>query len=692
VYGTLSQSNSGRGIAFYRLMAFAIILSNVVFGSLYLFIIEGGNELIWDRVAILTFAVLVFLLGRVGKIQTPTYSLLVSVLFYVNTAHVIWTVYFNNFDGYYYLSLLFTTQACAFSFRDERSTFMYLLFVCVGTLFALFIPHDINYDLIKLFATLTIIISVLQFLSARVKCRFMSDMKMNQELLRSLISKSEDAIFLTGMNGNIFDFNSRAVELFGFERHELLDHDFKLLRKEALSGIEIENGLNELETKRFWSMESTLVKKDKKEIPVRVSITLLKSGMRKYLVYRVMDITELKENEAKIIEARDRAEEAVHAKSQFLAVMSHEIRTPLNGVIATAGMLQQTSLDSEQDEYTSTIKKSGQSLLMLINDILEFSKMENGKMLLDVQQCNLNNAIFDVVDLLRPHAESKGINLIASIDANLPKLLALDEHRLKQIFFNLIGNAIKFTEQGKVEFICECAEKNRDHVTIRFSIADSGIGIPQDKIHLLFQSFTQVDSSISRKYGGTGLGLAISKQLVELMGGKMDVKSVEGKGTTFSFYIKSKIVSADEVKKSAVSHEPEIIADFSQTKVLVCEDNEINQQVLKYILDNLRIQSDLVEDGAQALEACRSKNYDIIFMDMQMPVMDGLTATACIREQLIHQPYIVAITANTFLDDQDRCAQAGMNDFLAKPFELEDLKAVLLKWHRVSGNDVISAA
>jgi CheY-like chemotaxis protein len=243
-----------------------------------------------------------------------------------------------------------------------------------------------------------------------------------------------------------------------------------------------------------------------------------------------------------------------------------------------------------------------------------------------------------------------------------------------------------------VEFICECAEKNRDHVTIRFSIADSGIGIPQDKIHLLFQSFTQVDSSISRKYGGTGLGLAISKQLVELMGGKMDVKSVEGKGTTFSFYIKSKIVSADEVKKSAVFHEPEIIADFSQTKVLVCEDNEINQQVLKYILDNLRIQSDLVEDGAQALEACRSKNYDIIFMDMQMPVMDGLTATACIREQLIHQPYIVAITANTFLDDQDRCAQAGMNDFLAKPFELDDLKAVLLKWHRVSGNDVISAA
>jgi CheY-like chemotaxis protein len=282
--------------------------------------------------------------------------------------------------------------------------------------------------------------------------------------------------------------------------------------------------------------------------------------------------------------------------------------------------------------------------------------------------------------------------LIASIDANLPKFLALDEHRLKQIFFNLIGNAIKFTEHGKVEFICECSEKNRDHVTIRFSIADSGIGIPQDKIHLLFQSFTQVDSSISRKYGGTGLGLAISKQLVELMGGKMDVKSVEGKGTTFSFYIKSKIVSADEVKKSAVFHEPEIIADFSQTKVLVCEDNEINQQVLKYILDNLRIQSDLVEDGAQALEACRSKNYDIIFMDMQMPVMDGLTATACIREQLIHQPYIVAITANTFLDDQDRCAQAGMNDFLAKPFELEDLKAVLLKWHRVSGNDVISAA
>lgn len=692
MHGTLSQTNSGRGIAFYKIMALAVVLSNIIFGALYLFVLSSGNELFWDRLVICIFGILVFLHGHSSKISTSRYAALVSVLFYVNTTHVIWTVAYNDFDGFYFLSLFIITQACAYSLRDERATFWYLLYMCVMTFAGLLIFSDTDSRLTSSYAVIIILISVLQYLASRIKCKFMRDMKMNQEMLQSLISKSEDAVFLTDMNGNIFDVNFRVTELFGYDRNEIINRDFKILRKNTLKENDIESGLSELELKKFWTTEAILIKKDRKEFPVRISITLIKSAMKKYLVYRVLDITSVKENEAKIIEARDRAEEAVLAKGQFLAVMSHEIRTPLNGVIATASLLQQTELDVEQEEYSSTIKKSGQSLLMLINDILEFSKMESGKMLLDPQFSRVDEAIFDVADLLRPHAESKGVKLEVNLSSNVPQFMMFDGYRLKQILFNLVGNAIKFTDHGKVEISIECKQILHDEVTLLFKVIDSGIGIPKEKMHLLFQLFSQIDSSTSRKYGGTGLGLAISKQLVDLMGGHFEVDSNEGIGTTFSFYIKGKVTNEMEMH-----HETEALIDMSKIdfhsiSVLVGEDNEINRQVMKFILESLNIKSDFAANGELAIEACRNLDYDIIFMDMHMPIMDGLTATKVIRESMVHQPHIVAITANTYEDDRLRCAEAGMNDFLAKPFEPEQMKVLIAKWYLSSGRDVYSAA
>jgi PAS domain S-box-containing protein len=692
VHGTLSQNNSGRGIAYYRLLASATAFSNVVFGILYVGVLPYSHELFWDRLTIFLFAITVFLIGLRKNVEVTNYTYLVGILFYLNTTHIVWTVANNHFNGIYILSLLITSQVYAYSYRNISEAFWYLLYMCVISLTALFVFEPIALQTHGVYATIIIMISVLQYLASRVKCKFMEAMKMNQDLLKSLISKSEDAVFLTDMNGNILDTNYRVQELFGYDRSEIIDRDFKVLRKYALTSDEIENGLSELETKKFWTSVSVLVRNNGDEVPVRISITLIKNAAKKYLVYRVMDITAAKLNEAKIIEAKDKAEEAVRAKGQFLAVMSHEIRTPLNGVIATASLMQQTSLDAEQEEYALTIKKSGQSLLMLINDILEFSKMENGKMVLDPHDFKVDDAIFDVADLLRPHADAKGIDLEVSVGNSVPAYMNLDGHRLKQILFNLAGNAIKFTEHGKVEVSCECIKTIHKEVQLQFKVKDSGIGIPKEKMHLLFQSFTQMDSSTSRKYGGTGLGLAISWQLVEMMGGHFEVTSEVGVGTTFSFCINGTVAENVEINSSISPKEMNPNLDLSSLKILVGEDNEINRQVLKFILESMRIKADFAEDGLQVLNACREKDYDIIFMDMQMPEMDGLDATLYIRSNFQHQPHIIAITANSFEEDKKRCSDVGMNDFLAKPYEPADLKSILAKWYLNSGKDVHTAA
>lgn len=673
-------------------MALCGIMSNVVFGILYVVVLRDGKELIWDRFLVLAFIMVVYLLGYSSKIATATYASLVSLLFYVVTSLCIWTVAYNHFDGFYFLSLFITTQACAYSFRDEHSTFWFVLFVCLATLAGLFFISEIDFHRVGIYSVVIVLMSVLLYISSKVKCKFMREMKMNQDLLRLLITKSEDAVFLTDMNGNIFDLNPRATELFGFQREDLLNRDFKLLRKNSLSGSEIECGLAELETSKFWSMETILTRKDKSEVPVRISITLIKNAQKKYLVYRVMDITTTKAYEAEILEAKDRAETAVKTKGKFLAVMSHEIRTPLNGVIATTSLLQQTSLNNEQQEFAGTIKKSGQSLLMLINDILEFSKMESGKMLLDPQPCQIDELILDVANLLRAHAGDKGIELIVNVDSKIPAHMLLDGHRLKQILLNLAGNAVKFTSHGKVEISCELHQMLYEEVTLLFKVTDTGMGIPKDKMHLLFQSFTQVDSSTSRKFGGTGLGLAISLQLVELMEGRIEASSIEGQGTTFSFTIKGHAIQGYRVIEKAETELKSDHVDFSSIKVLVAEDNEINQQVLRFILESIHLKADFVGDGRKAVEACRAKDYDIILMDMQMPEMDGLVATTEIRANLVHQPHIVAITANTFDEDKRLCKDAGMNDFLAKPFEVSQLKAAILKWMQISGREMDSAA
>ncbi|WP_166437018.1 ATP-binding protein [Niastella caeni] len=399
----------------------------------------------------------------------------------------------------------------------------------------------------------------------------------------------------------------------------------------------------------------------------------------------------LRKINAELDKARIEAETACNAKSIFLATMSHEIRTPMNGVINMSSMLAETPLTEKQREYTNIISTCGESLLNVINDILDFSKIESGKMDLEKEDFLLRNCIEDVLHIFSAKSAETGLDLSYRIEGTVPDQILGDELRLRQILTNLIGNAIKFTNEGEVFVGVRTISKANDQYELQFEIRDTGIGIPADKMQRLFKAFSQVDSSTNRKYGGTGLGLAIAQKLVELMGGRIWVKSEPGKGSSFFFTIQTKGKSSipDVTNQRNSKHEklPGFFSEIYPLHILIAEDNLFNQQVIVHILNKMGYQPKVVENGALAVAASQAENFDVIFMDMQMPEMDGLEATRAIRKALQIQPVIIALTANTMTGDREKCIDAGMNDYIGKPIDLEDVVLKLEKWalHKMTG-------
>jgi PAS domain S-box-containing protein len=689
--GVFSNPGIGLVIRFHRLLAFIGVVAAFTFSMICFLVIPGAKELMWDRILIFGYCLYLYMYSHNANVHSRHFVYLVYIGSYLFTAQIIWALGYNNFHFFYMVMFFLTVQTCGFSFRNERQTLRYYVFVILAASLAIFVVADIAFIDKIFYSGLISVTIVLSFLVSRLKCRYLYNMKIKESLMKSMVTKTENGIFLTDIYGNIVDLNNQAEEIFGFTREELIDCDFKILRKRDLTQDEINDGLIQLRDSRFWNSQSTLLKKNGEEVPVSISISLIYSGSTKFMVYRVQDISVLKESEARILEEKEKAENAAKAKAQFLAVMSHEIRTPLNGVIATASLLQNTNLDREQMEYVDTIKKSGNSLLMLINDILEFSKMESGKMQLDPHNVSVTDVLFDVMDLLRPHADAKGLKIHVQIGQDVPDKLWMDSHRLKQILMNLIGNAIKFTEKGSVTVICENAGIIKRQIKLHFMVRDTGIGIHPDKVHQLFKSFSQVDSSTSRKFGGTGLGLAITKQLVEMMEGEVKVNSNLNMGSEFSFNLKCEL-GRDTMELSSDQSKPQQQVEVEQMKVLVAEDNHINLQVFKYMLQNLKVETDFVHNGQEALELSAGKKYDLVFMDMQMPVMDGLEATRQMRSREGHQPIVVAISANAYADDRKLCSEAGMDDFMPKPFDIDQLKNILIKWSSPRMHKLDSAA
>ncbi len=510
-------------------------------------------------------------------------------------------------------------------------------------------------------------------------------LRTNEQLFRTLAEKAPVGIYQLKPDGKVTFMNKRWFEITGIDPENAR-------RETRIAAIHAED-------RQRVTMAWEQALKDKAELSIEFRYDTRTRGIRWVsnhispiyattgevlgFIGTTTDITKLKEAEQDLREAKDKAEDATRAKSQFLSMMSHEIRTPMNAIIGLTNMLVQDAPRDDQRESLKLLQFSGENLLHIINDILDFSKIEAGKLALENEDFNLRSLMLNTRNMLEQRARDKGIDLFFQYDDTLPQYVKGDAVRLGQIITNLLGNAIKFTERGYAELAVLSAGTQDNKHSITFRVRDTGIGIEKDKINLVFESFSQARSDTTRKFGGTGLGLSITKRLLELMGSHIAVESTAGYGSTFLFTL---LLEEGQAKTEDGPATQDLTEDFQKksVKVLLVEDNRVNQIVASNFLHRWGIEVDFANHGKEALEMIQSKAYQLVLMDLQMPEMDGYEASRRIRA-LDHDPYfkevpIVALTASAMIDIKGKVLEIGMNDFISKPFQPDELQAKIGKY------------
>lgn len=517
---------------------------------------------------------------------------------------------------------------------------------------------------------------------ANIELDFQKNMAQQQAYSRSLIEASRDPLFTISLQGKITDVNKASIEVTGVSQQELIGSSFFDYFTEPKKARESYEEI----FKEGFVIDFPLTIKDHKLTDVLFNGSIYKdaTGLVIGAVVVARDITQQKALEKELTEAKIFAEkattvanESVKSKQLFLSNMSHEIRTPMNAIIGFTKVVLKTELTAKQKEYVMAIKMSGDALIVLINDILDLAKVDAGKMTFEKIPFKLKLSIKAMLHIFESKIREKNLQLIVNYDENIPEVLVGDPVRLHQIILNLVSNAVKFTQEGKITVSLFLLNKTTENATVKFSIADTGIGIKDNKIEKVFENFQQATSGTSRLFGGTGLGLAIVKQLVEAQNGTIEVESEFNKGSTFSFNLDFQKTNAEAVL------EPEIIelnTDLKNIKILVVEDMELNQLLMKTLLDDFGFECEIAINGKIAVEKLKIKTFDIILMDLQMPEMNGFEATKYIRKNLKLDIPIIALTADVTTVDVDKCKEVGMNDYISKPVDERLLYSKLIAY------------
>jgi PAS domain S-box-containing protein len=538
------------------------------------------------------------------------------------------------------------------------------------------------------------------------------ELRESEGKFRAITSSAQDAIVMIDNSGNINYWNPAAEKIFGYKRNEVLGEELHLVLAPKRFHEAYRQGFEKFRRTGKGpavgrTLELAAVRKDGTEFPMELSLSAAKTNGKWSGIAVIRDITERKQAEEELVKAKEEAEAASKAKSEFVANMSHEIRTPMNGIIGMTQLALGTELSSEQCEYISTVRESADSLLKVINDVLDFSKIEAGKLNLESADFNIRDCIAGTVRSLAVKAREKDLELAYQVHPDVPEVVVGDCWRLRQVLTNLAGNAIKFTEHGEVLVNVWREALQEERMKLHFSVRDTGIGIEEDKLEMIFDAFTQADGSTTRMYGGTGLGLAISSRLVSGMGGEIWVESRAGAGSTFHFTATFELVEcgSDASSMQDGTGDSDQIEVFSNgpnrskgdiggggekpgrgkpakhgLRVLLAEDNPINQRLTFKLLQKRGHEVTVATTGTEAIEAYQRQEFDVILMDVQMPEISGFEVARKIRqveESTGRHTPVVALTAHAMEGDRQRCFEAGMDAYISKPFRPDHLVQLL---------------